>query len=230
MQSDKVNIRKIKKLDDYRIFQKEASKPIAFSSCLSDSNGDTFGSYGTLHSTTLFSPIAILRILLKKLNGTFIDLGCGIGIPLIYSVKHNWNAIGIEISKGALECCAINIKSAAKNKYISDKNYKLYNCSFFPKEFKITTSKKEGEDDFREELNKLSNKNKKNIDKSILQKGDLIYHYQVERRQNILNLFSEFGKKESLLVFVKTRNDEFKLPNNIIEIDSYNDIFIYKKI
>lgn len=216
-------------IDVYKIYKKEACNPMFFKTSL-ENEGNVFGQYGTLHSTSLFSSLAILRMLLDKSNGTFVDLGCGVGIPIIHALHHGWTSIGIEISKGAFECCKKNIKTAIEKKYIIDKNYQLFNTSFFPKDFEITTDSNFNQDDFREELNKLQNANNSHIDSKELIKGDFFFHYQVERRQNILNLFSEYGKKDSFLLFVATREDKYVLPDEIKEIDNWKDIFLYKKI
>ena len=228
---NKLNIQNIKLSDSFKKYKLLACKPKNYKTSLRDENNNIFGQYGTLHSTTLFSHIAILRCLFNEFkNGIFIDLGCGVGIPLILALHHDWNAVGVEISKGSFSCCKKNINFAKKNNYINNNcKYKLFNKSFFPAEFQITTDKKNGEDDFREELNKLSNDNNDNIDSSILKKCTLWYHYQVERRQNILNLFSKYATINSILVFSATRNDSFKLPKDIIEIDNLDDMWIYKK-
>lgn len=223
-------------------YKKEASKHLFYSTLIFDKPSNAiYGQYGTLHSTSLFSHLALLRMMFnylsknKKYSKTFVDLGCGIGVPMIYALKHNWNSVGIEISKGAINCCKANINNSIENNFLNKKSkdkYKLYNKSFFPENFSISKSNSKGQDDFREELNKLYKCNKsknKHIPKSIIKNADLMYHYQVERRQNILNLFSKFCKENSYLIFVATRDDKFIIPKNVMKIDEYNGLTIYQK-
>ncbi|MFT4344060.1 MAG: hypothetical protein ACMXYE_04925 [Candidatus Woesearchaeota archaeon] len=208
-------------------------------------NSRTYGVYGTFHATSTFTPLAILITLFqnKKILGektseslrykssdtpTFIDLGSGIGVPVLYASMNDWNAHGIE--------CEINCVSIAKEN-IKDHKHSLktqpvyHHASFFPNDFKPKRSTIEGEDDFKELLIKnSSSKNIVGIDSKVLSEGDLWYHYQVERVQNILDLFSCYGSKNAYLILVRTRQDSKSIPNNIIQVDAYETIELYKKI
>lgn len=218
----------------YKQLKRDVCKTKPFESCLYDKEGNPLGQYGTIHSTTLFTHTALMRFLfeLKQLfpeKPIFLDLGSGVGNLTIYAAHHGWKAIGIEFSK---ECCNAsleNIKTADEVNYINKSNTEIIHSSFFPKDFKIENKKKKGEDDFRNMLQKIEKKAPKRITQQILKEIDLFYHYQVERRQNILNLFSEYAKDKAILVFVETRKDNYIIPSNVAEIDNQIGMTIYQK-
>jgi hypothetical protein len=235
MKNKKLKIKDWLNCDLYKKFKIEICKQNIFETCLYDKEGNPFGQYGTTHSTTLFTHLALLRYLfsLKEIfpnKPNFIDLGSGSGNVVIYAANQGWKSYGIEFCKGCYDASLVNIRSAIKANYIKREDVKIYFNNIFPLEFKLEKYPGDKiEDDFRNNLNKFS-KNSINLKPEIYKKADLFYHYQVERRQNILNLFSKYAKKDSLLVFVATREDSFTLPSNISKIDSELDMTIYQKM
>lgn len=222
----------------YKKFKKEVCTQEIFESRLFDKKGNPLGEYGTTHSTTLFTDLALLRyffeqkqLISPKDTPLFLDLGSGIGNILIYASHQGWKAIGIEFSK---ECCNAskeNIKKAEQEGYIPKNSIQITHSNFFPKEFKIKKlPKSKKEDDFREDLDNCEKKSLRKIKPEFFKDIDLFYHYQVERRENILTLFSEYAKEKAILVYVATKKDSFKLPKNIIELDNYREMYIYQKI
>jgi len=232
-----MNIKSWEEKKIYKEFKKEVCTQEIFESRLFDKKGASLGEYGTTHSTTLFTHLALFRYFLNqkelispKKTPVFLDLGSGVGNILIYASHQGWKAIGIEFSK---ECCNAskeNIKKAEQSGYIQRNNIEIIHSNFFPKKFKIKKlPKNKKEDDFREDLDKCEKKCSKKIKPEFFKEIDLFYHYQVERRQNILNFFSEYAKEKAILVYVATKKDNFKLPENIIEMGNYLGMHIYQK-
>ncbi len=58
---------------------------------------------------------------------------------------------------------------------------------------------------------------------------DLFYHYQVERRDNILRLFAQYGRVGAHLLFVRSVFDTATTPSNIDEIAQWNGLYLYRK-
>ncbi len=237
---NKTRIKKIKIntwLEDkrYKQLKREVCRAKPFESCLYDKRGNPLGQFGTMHSTSLFTHTALMRFIFEQKQlfpekPTFLDLGSGIGNMTIYAVHHGWKGIGIEFSEECYKASLENIKTASDADYIKKDNIKIIHSSFFPKGFKIEKKEKEGEDDFRKNLKILEKKAPKKITSEVLKKVDLFYHYQVERRQNILNFFAEYAKDNSMLVFVETREDSYTLPSNVTKLDYQAGMAIYKKI
>ncbi|MFT4303747.1 MAG: hypothetical protein ACMXYG_04220 [Candidatus Woesearchaeota archaeon] len=219
-------INELMKSNIYVKYKIDVSTSQDFDSIYYDEKGIAFGQYGTTHSTTLFTHMALLRTFFDVLpKGEFLDLGSGVGNILIYASNQGWKAIGIEFSKGCIKGSIKNI-ALAKEKGYDVSKIQLRNENFFPLKFKIEKMlNNSNEDDFRVDLEKIKVKHT-----SYNFFADLWYHYQVERRQNILNLFSEFAKQNALLIFVQTKDDSFVIPNDIILLDNYEGMFIYKKI
>jgi SAM-dependent methyltransferase len=230
-----INIKNWLNQEKYFRFKKEVCKENSFNSCLYDSKGNPLGQYGTTHSTTLFTHLALMRYLfdLKNIfsnNPIFLDLGSGVGNVVIYAAHHDWDSYGIEISKNCYEASLINVQMAEESGFIKKNSAKLQYGNMFSLELNIEEFPGDkDEDDFRQDLNKFSDA-PRGVVCVDLDKVDLFYHFQVERRQNILDLFSMYAKKDSLLVFVATRNDSFELPKNVILVDNELDMYVYKKI
>lgn len=226
--SDIMRIKDLLETETCKRYKKEVCTNSVFDSCLYSKDGTPYGQYGTLHSTTLFTHLALMRTIFSRRTGTFIDLGSGSANLVIYAAHDGWNAIGIEKSKECSSCAAKNVEKALRAGFMRKENVKLISADFFPKGFRIEKMKNNSrEDDFREKLEGI--KNRKNIDAALLQEADLFYHYQVERRQNILDLFSRYAKRDAVLVFVETRKDSFKIPDDVALLDHHMGMSIYKK-
>jgi len=222
----------------YKKFKKEVCTQEIFESRLFDDKGNPYGEYGTTHSTTLFTHIALLRYLLdqkhlfnpSKIIPVIIDLGSGTANIAIYAAHQGWKAIGIEFSKGCYDTSIENIEKAEKVGYIPENSIEIIHSNFFPKGFKIQKIPNNSiEDDFRKDLETCEKKCKKRINPNILKEGDLFFHYQVERRQNILDLFSKYAKKGAMLVYVASKEDAYNLPEDVVELDNHLDMYIYQK-
>lgn len=181
-----------------------------------------YGTWGTFHATTLATYAGLVRSFLDELpKGTFLDIGSGIGCMLIYAAKQGWQSKGIEYAKPCWEAAQMQIKKANLAKKIDNKY-----ASCFPKTFKIKTYlQNKKEDDFRETLAAYT---APPIQASFLD-AHVWYHYQVERRQNILDLFDTYAHIGSYIIIVKTRDDTLVIPEHIVIHDTFEEMSIYKK-
>jgi len=218
------------------------------SDCLLDKPFSTkigdYGRYGTFHSTTQFTVTALLRYIIitevEKYNTSnknkpkvniqkpvFLDLGSGTANLPIYASHHNCESISIEFSK---ECFTAAKENIEKSKSYQKAPIHHYHANFFPNEFKAaiqTFSNDAKEDDFRSLLNK--HEKTKSVEPEVLQKATIWYHYQVERKQNILNLFKTYAPIGALLIMNGTRDDTFTLPKDVEVVDVEHEILIFKK-
>lgn len=240
-------IKELFETEAYRTFKKEVCKENLIETCMYDNDGTPFGQYGTLHSTTLFTHLALMRCMFVSLseqkqmfksnvkNGklnkpVFLDIGSGAGNLVIYAAHQGWQSYGIEISESCARLSLVNVKKAEDAGYIPKGSIKIEFANIFPVDFKIEKFPGDAnEDDFRETLDKYAKKAPKGIKCVKLDQVDLFYHYQVERRQNILNLFSKYAKEGSMLVFVETRKDSYKIPEDVKELDNYQGMAVYIK-
>ncbi|MFT4297981.1 MAG: hypothetical protein ACMXX5_02205 [Candidatus Woesearchaeota archaeon] len=221
--------------EDYHNFKKEVCKQNIFESSTYDNKGNPLGQYGTTHSTTLFTHLALLRCIFEKKElfckkPIFVDLGSGVGNVVIYAAHHGWKSYGIEFHKECWKASLLNIEIATESEYIKKQDASTKYGNIFPLEMEIQEFPEDKlEDDFREKLQTFSDA-PKDIEIPEYKNADVFYHYQVERRQNILDLFSEYAKNGAILIFVSTRDDSFAIPNNVIELDNQLDMYIYQKV
>ncbi len=200
----------------------------------SERNEEWIGLFFGLHGGSYAYSRGVLRRVSRDLPpGNFLDLGSGAGTIVIEMASESWNSYGIDFCHNCYELGNENIKLVEKEKYIKKKSAKIAHGNFFPKEFVLSRTDKK-EDSFREDiethLHTCQNKNPYQKLHLKIKEIDLFYHYQVERKDNILRLFAQQAKPEARLFFVKSFDDAYTLPPNIekeSELDS--TFFLYRK-
>jgi len=172
------------------------------------------------HATSCEEDIKYIEKLLDELNkGIFLDLGSGEGKIVHLARAHAWKAYGIEL-----------------NKDICSKEKNICHGSFFPDNFEVKRIENNiSEDPFHDKFAKVSFKTPIDYDKV-----DLFYHFQVERQDNILRLFSKYAKSCAHLLFNQTiMGENYSVPTNVVEISRTGKrphgapeghLILYKKI
>lgn len=155
------------------------------------------------------------------------DLGASVGAISLLAAHSGWKVHSWELNSNVYPLTKRIIKQAKKEKYLDDKLINFHKGSFFPKEFDVER-KGLHLDFYGNYILKYSNKNRKFASIKDLQEVDLFYHYQVERTENILKLFSQYAKKDAILLMVRTQMDPFNVPDNIRIFDYKNYLLAYK--
>lgn len=154
----------------------------------------------------------------------FLDLGSGLANMVIYSAHQGWLGFGVDFSADYHEEALRNIRDAISAGFIPQDSARVAYGNFFPPGFKI--------DDFCEQdrfgrfINDyLPSCPVNDVYDSELGLGldevDLFYHFQVQRLDDVLRLFSEHAKPGAMLFFHRTMLDEtFVLPHDVAELVS----------
>jgi len=161
----------------------------------------------------------------------FLDLGSGTGTLVIYAAHHGLLGLGIEADKDLFDRSGNTIEEVIAKSFIKPGRAKVAHGNFFPEGFYVERST-EMEDKW---INHLPNQDDPNSDpysqlEINLNEVDMFYHYQVERRQNILNLVSTYAKSGAMLVFLPTLPDSFEVPRNIETVKEFRRLTLYKKL
>jgi len=205
-------------------------KPFEFAT---EIDGEHIGLKSGVHGSLRYS-FASLRHLLNVLpNGIFLDLGSGSGVSVIYGAHHGWHSYGIDFCKNAVDFSLKNIKSAEQAEYINPGLVRIVHGSFFPNDFRVERLDDKDQDLFHDALEThrqacTATKPYDHLGIS-LDQVDLFYHYQVERKDNLLRLISEYAKPGAKFLFNATNYDAFELPGNIELIASKGALFLYGK-
>ena len=189
-----------------------------------------------LHQRDMFTPTSERPV--------FLDLGFGGGIPLIHAGAEGWQAYGIDLSHECLEVAGTRISNAIQQGYVQEGLVKMALGDFFPRDFDrfgrslddvlITLGDRISLDYqkyknvllrcgfapvFRREIRDLKqtlSPTKPYEELGIsLDEVDVFYHYQVERHDRIVRLFSERAKRGAFLLFNRSLNDKSKEYDNV---------------
>lgn len=196
--------------------------------------GEIIAGKGGLHGGAS-DPLGALRLLMQHYpKGVLLDFGSGAGEAVIYGAHHGWQSYGIEFCNNAYGLSIRNIQSAEEAGYITQGLAKIVHGNFFPNDFQVRRHDDREEDGFREPIEKHTRECEAGnpyIDLGVgLDQVDLFFHYQVERRDNILRLVSERAKSGAKLLFRATISDSFEVPQNLAEIISGEPLTLYEKI
>ena len=195
----------------------------------------------------------------------FLDLGFGAGRQLIYAAHHGWQAYGIDLSSRCLDLAQDAIIQATNKGYIEEGSVRIAQGNFFPRDFdrfgrsiddvlsalsdviplnaqlEKKLWKKGFAVSFKGGIRKLKKECKNrdpyaDIDLA-LEEVDLFYHYQVERHNRIVRLFSERAKKGAFLLFNRSLNDTPKAYENVRVVEQAGKdlgegyiLVLYKKV
>ncbi len=213
-------------------------------------NGDEiFGSLFESSMTTRPEDLAYLRCLLdaKELfdpegkKPVFLDLGGGLANPNIYAAHHGWLSYYVDSSKNCYELALKNIENAELAEYIPKNSIKVAHGNFFPKDFSLERLSYE-KDHFRKFVEKNIESCPTDDIYSMfglgLNKVDLFYHFQLERQENILRFFSKYAKPGAMLLFTLSVEEDFLIPDDVIQIGSFgkregyskDTLYLYQKI
>ena len=151
----------------------------------------------------------------------FLDLGCGDGNVVIYAAHHGWQAYGIDFDEQCYDLASKAISEATSISFIQEGTAKVAFCNFFPSNFEVSRFDDDTQDAFREciDLHFISAPPLEVSATELelhLDQVDLFYHYQIERQDNLLRLFSEYAKLGAYLLIAQTMVDEtFAIPKNV---------------
>jgi SAM-dependent methyltransferase len=135
----------------------------------------------------------------------FMDLGCGVGFPILIAAQAGWRTIGIEVEP---ECCIVareNVAASLQRGEIEQDNLPIVlQGNYFPESFEVKRFPENSERDTRahQGLAKAVDRvpridyQANNID---LGDVDIFYHFQWDNLDNLLGLFSLVGKPGALL-------------------------------
>ena len=228
-------------LRDYELSNRK--QPFKKILTIGDSDIGFLGTHMTTKGYDLASIIAIFKS--KQLfNPTqskpiFLDLGCGLANVVIYAAHHGWISYGVDSNIHCYNASIENIGKAIEAEFISEGSAKVAYGNFFPPSFVLEKMPNyEKEDPFRKTLDKQLEEcpvldvyaSQLNLRLSDV---DLFYHFQVERQNNILRFFSEYGKRDAMLLILRTMNDTVTFPPNIKKIGIFpinEDFVLYQKI
>lgn len=206
-----------------------------------DEDGFIIGD-GNKHWTTPSKYLAVMRYLFDQKEifhpegskPVLLDLGSALCNVVIYAAKHGWLSFGIEIDEICHNTGLKNIADAENLGFIEKNSCKTALGNYFPKGFELETLiETEGErwlrKSFEEHILKASAKEPYQELGISLGQVDLFYHFQIERRNNILRLFSSYAKKEAMLAFLAVLKETFDVPQNVEEVARYDDLVMYLK-
>lgn len=194
--------------------------------------GESIGSKCGIHGSNSFN-FAMLRLLFSyNAPGTFLDLGSGIGESVIYAAHHGWQSYGIEFCRNAYLAAKQNIAAAEAAGYIPQGIARIALGNFFPSGFQVNDPCPEDEDLFRVDLEKHYRVQGDPYEELgiTLADVDLCYHFQVQRRETMLQLFSEQGKRGGKLLFTQSMRNASPIPSNLEVIASIGAVTLYEKL
>lgn len=196
-------------------------------------NGEWISTRGGIHGCQSFALAGLRSLSAHYKAGTFLDLGSGGGEGVIFAAKHGLRAYGIDFCPNANELAERNIRSAESANYITRDLARIALGNFFPQDFKVERAT-EGEDEFREEIDahqrECCTSNPYQALGITLKKIDLFYHYQVERRSNILRLVADRAQVGARLLFCASMGDTFEVPVNVRETKINGFLTLYEKV
>lgn len=225
-----INLEALVKLPEFEALKVECNQETSFRKFKEYDCGWVGGMTG-IHGSVSYSVHAMLRMVLRQLSsGNFLDLGFGDGSVVIDSAREGWRAYGIDFCRNCYTFANENILAAEREGYIAQETTRLALGNFFPQWFVRETGQGDG---FRDQINAhpAISGNPYEILGIKLHEIDVFYHYQVERADNILHLFSEYAKAGARLFFVRTLSDTVK-PLKGIAIESsldYLGVIVYQK-
>ena len=196
-------------------------------------HGDNSSLRALLSHRDLFTPTAEKPV--------FLDLGFGAGKQVIYAAHEGWQAYGVDISSECLAAAQAMISNAIQGGYIPEGLAKVVQGDFFPRDFNrfgrsldeiLVTFAKHLSPKYLKRLQrsgfelvfKREIKEMKRTAPSSdpyaelgisLDEVDVFYHYQVERHDRIVRLFSERAKRGAFLLFNRSLNDKSKEYDNV---------------
>ncbi|MFC1648813.1 hypothetical protein ACFL1B_05125 [Nanoarchaeota archaeon] len=123
---------------------------------------------------------------------------------------------------------------AEETDFIQPGKARIAQGNFFPTDFQVKRHDVEKEDKYRSQIEEHLRDYKagdpyRDLGLS-LDQVDLFYHYQVERKDNILRLISERAKPGAKLLFTASMRDTCEVPENLEEITSEERFYLYEKI
>ncbi len=199
-------------------------------------NNCVIGTKGGIHGhNNVVFQAAIWSQLESYPSGTFLDLGSGGGEIVIRFARKGWQSYGIDFCFNCYQVAQEEIARCEEEGHIPQGKAKIAWGNFFPPEFPVFQSQDRTEDSFRKDIaNHLRDNHPSGNPYSrlgiALAEIDVWYHYQVERRENILRLFAEYAKSGAELFFISSFRDTFTVPANLTLEDSFEGVlFRYKK-
>jgi hypothetical protein len=232
------NLRRNEKIKQY---ESECDGKLAIKPYSIDEDGFIIGD-GDKHWTTPSNYLAVMRYLFDQKEifhpeggkPILLDLGSALCNVVIYAAKHGWLSFGIEIDETCYNEGLKNIAVAENVGFMEKNSCKTALGNYFPKGFELETIiETEGERWLRESFErKIQQAVGKEPYKELgirLDKVDLFYHFQIERRNNILRLFSGYAKKEAMLAFLAVLKETFTVPGDVRECARFDDLILYVK-